>query len=85
MEIIRIALANLPLPVSPEESVRAVLDAVLQAALEGAKIVCFLSALFRLPYTCETHISDRPRLFPTSLDFHCRCDCKEQDRGGTRY
>lgn len=41
MKIIRIALANLRFPRSPEESVSAVLDAVSQAALQGAQIVCF--------------------------------------------
>lgn len=37
----RIALANLPYPGSPEESVRLAVDAVAQAGAEGAGLVCF--------------------------------------------
>jgi predicted amidohydrolase len=37
----RIALANLPFPDSPEDSVRQVEAAVAQAGAEGARVVCF--------------------------------------------
>ena len=38
---LRIALANLPFPETPEESVAAAEDAIARAAAEGAAIVCF--------------------------------------------
>jgi predicted amidohydrolase len=41
MSRIRIALANLRFPVTPEESVVAAIRAVERAAMEGAAIVCF--------------------------------------------
>jgi predicted amidohydrolase len=41
MTVVRIALANIPFPTSPEDSVERVLDAVSEAAGEGAMIVCF--------------------------------------------
>lgn len=41
MSTFRIALANLPFPPSPEESVTSAERAVAQAAAEGAGIVCF--------------------------------------------
>ena len=39
--MLRIALANLRFPESPEESVRLAEQAVKQASVEGAGIVCF--------------------------------------------
>lgn len=41
MAPVRIALANLRFPSSPEESVRLAVDAIAQAATERAAIVCF--------------------------------------------
>jgi predicted amidohydrolase len=41
MNRFRIALANLPFPGTPEESVRLAEDAIAQAGAEGAGIVCF--------------------------------------------
>jgi len=41
MNTFRIALANLPFPASPEESVRLAEEAVARAASEGALLVCF--------------------------------------------
>jgi len=40
----RIALANIPYPASPEDSVERVVDAVAQAGTTGAAIVCFPEA-----------------------------------------
>jgi len=37
----RIALANLPFPTTPEESVAQAEQAIAQASLEGAQIICF--------------------------------------------
>jgi predicted amidohydrolase len=37
----RIALANIRFPASPEESVTLAVDAIAQAAIERADIVCF--------------------------------------------
>jgi Carbon-nitrogen hydrolase len=39
--LIRIALANLSFPASPEASLEAVLKAVAAAAVKGAQIICF--------------------------------------------
>ena len=44
MTTCRIALANLPFPASPEDSVERVVAAVLQAGAAGAAIVCFPEA-----------------------------------------
>jgi predicted amidohydrolase len=41
MDPFRIALANLPYPATPEESVRLAEDGIAEAALAGASIVCF--------------------------------------------
>src|SRR5262245_28272281 len=41
MSTVRIALANLPFPASPEESVRAAGRAISQASAEGAGLICF--------------------------------------------
>jgi predicted amidohydrolase len=41
MNLLRIALANIPFPATPEESVTLVEQAIAQAAIEGARIVCF--------------------------------------------
>lgn len=41
MSIVRIALANLPFPASPEESVALTTGAIADAAARGAMIVCF--------------------------------------------
>ena len=41
MEPFRIALANLPFPKHPDESVALVEQAIAQAAVEGARLVCF--------------------------------------------
>ncbi len=38
---LRIALANLPYPASPAQSIELVVDAVARAGREGARIVCF--------------------------------------------
>jgi len=38
---VRIALANLPFPASPDDSVARAVDAVARAGREGAEIVCF--------------------------------------------
>src|SRR6266849_1281734 len=37
----RIALANLPFPATPEESVAQAEQAIAQASLKGAQIICF--------------------------------------------
>jgi predicted amidohydrolase len=37
----RIALANIRFPTSPEQSIRSVIDAIENAAIAGAEIVCF--------------------------------------------
>lgn len=39
--IVRIALANVRFPVSPEESVEIVLEAIAEASNQGAAIICF--------------------------------------------
>ena len=44
MTTVRIALANIPYPANPEDSVRRVLDAVARAGAERASIVCFPEA-----------------------------------------
>ena len=41
MATVRIALANISFPGSPEESVALVREAIAQAAAEGAEVVCF--------------------------------------------
>jgi predicted amidohydrolase len=41
MEPYRIALANLPYPASPDESVALAVDAIARAGVEGAGVVCF--------------------------------------------
>ena len=41
MSICRIALANLPFPVTPEASVRQAEDAIAQAAAERVDVICF--------------------------------------------
>ena len=41
MSIVRIALANLPFPASPEESVTLAEQAIERAAVERADIICF--------------------------------------------
>ena len=41
MKTFRIALANLPFPGTPEESVRAAEQAIARAAVEGAGLLCF--------------------------------------------
>jgi len=41
MTLFRLALANLRVPATPEESVRLAEQAIAQAAIEGAGIVCF--------------------------------------------
>ena len=41
MEPFRIALANLAFPRNPDESVARVLQAIAQASVEGARLVCF--------------------------------------------
>ena len=41
MNILRIALANLPFPATPEASVRLALDALPTAAAQGAQLICF--------------------------------------------
>jgi predicted amidohydrolase len=38
---LRIALANLPFPTSPDDSVAAASDAIVRAADQGAQIICF--------------------------------------------
>jgi predicted amidohydrolase len=48
----RIALANLPFPVSPDESVRQAVDAISQAGAERAEVICFPECFipgYRLP------------------------------------
>ena len=39
--MVRIALANLPFPASPQESVGLAVQAIAQASADGAAIVCF--------------------------------------------
>src|SRR6266481_499121 len=39
--MIRIALANLRYPATPEESVRLAVEAIGQASIEGAELICF--------------------------------------------
>ncbi|MBI2214464.1 MAG: carbon-nitrogen hydrolase family protein [Acidobacteria bacterium] len=41
MPVIRIALANLPFPSSPEDSIAAVVQAIHEAGAAGARVVCF--------------------------------------------
>src|SRR5262245_21516351 len=41
MTTVRVALANIPFPTSPSDSVARVLNAVAQAGAERAEIVCF--------------------------------------------
>jgi predicted amidohydrolase len=41
MTLFRIALANLPFPATPEESVELAKDAIAQASLERAGLICF--------------------------------------------
>ena len=41
MSTVRIALANLKFPESPEESVKSAEEAIIEAAQQGASIVCF--------------------------------------------
>jgi predicted amidohydrolase len=41
METFRIALANLPFPATPEESIASAKEAIAQAGTEGAELVCF--------------------------------------------
>jgi predicted amidohydrolase len=41
MSIVRIALANLPFPATPEDSIVLAEEAIAQAAAEGADILCF--------------------------------------------
>ena len=41
MNTFRIALANIRYPPSPEESVELVLQAIAQASVEGARLICF--------------------------------------------
>lgn len=41
MQPFRIALANLPFPKTPEESVALVQEALAQASVQGARLVCF--------------------------------------------
>lgn len=44
MSTVRIALANLPFPASPDDSVAKAVDAIAHAGREGAEIVCFPEA-----------------------------------------
>src|SRR4051812_9947128 len=41
MSPFRIALANLPYPASPEESVSSAREAIAEASLAGAELICF--------------------------------------------
>ena len=41
MSTFRIALANIPLPATPEDSIRLADQAIAEAAIEGARLVCF--------------------------------------------
>jgi predicted amidohydrolase len=41
MNLFRIALANLPFPATPDESVTLVTQAIAQASLERARVICF--------------------------------------------
>jgi predicted amidohydrolase len=41
MSAFRIALANIPFPATPEESVRLAEQAIAQASIEGAGLICF--------------------------------------------
>ena len=41
MSMVRVALANLPFPETPDDSVRLALDAIREAGERGAAIVCF--------------------------------------------
>jgi predicted amidohydrolase len=41
MSIFRIALANLPFPVTPEESIESAQQAIAQASSERAGLICF--------------------------------------------
>jgi predicted amidohydrolase len=52
MSTVRVALANLPFPSSPDDSVRRTVDAIRGAAAERAEIVCFPECYvpgYRLP------------------------------------
>jgi predicted amidohydrolase len=41
MSVVKIALANLPFPETPEDSVRLAVESILEAGKRGADIVCF--------------------------------------------
>src|SRR5512141_1166927 len=54
MNLRRIALANVPFPTTPAESVSIVEDAIARAGAEGAEVICFPEA-FVPGYRCLGH------------------------------